>query len=78
MAKKILATLVVALGGIALTACNQCCDPCHPGPAVYRKPCCAGGGTGGGMYTPPPPAMGPMAPAPAPKPMTACGPGKCG
>ena len=44
---QLVGTLVAAVGGIALTACNSCCDPCNPGPAVYRKPCCAqqGGST---------------------------------
>jgi hypothetical protein len=81
MVKKVLATLVVVLGGVALTGCNACCDPCKPGPAVYRRPCCAGGG-GGGVMMPPPPPPGPMMPPPPPaKPgggQMACGAGKCG
>jgi hypothetical protein len=41
--KKLLATLAVVFGAVGLAACNSgaCCDPCSPGPAVYKKPCCA-------------------------------------
>lgn len=82
---QLVGTLVAAVGGIALTACNSCCDPCKGGPPVYRKPCCAqeGGGYGGGGYMAPPPGqnMPPPPPAPsAPRPggQMSCGAGKCG
>ena len=77
---QLVGTLVAAVGGIALTACNSCCDPCKGGPPVYRKPCCAQSGGGGGYYEPAPmqqPGPAPMAPKPAGGQMS-CGAGKCG
>jgi hypothetical protein len=71
--------LVAAVGGIALTACNSCCDPCNPGPAVYRKPCCAQ--TGPQMSCGAKSCGAKPAPAPAPAPaggQMGCGAGKCG
>ena len=73
---QLVGTLVAAVGGIALTACNSCCDPCKGGPPVYRKPCCAqsGGAQACGAK---------CGAAPAPKAAPAggqmsCGAGKCG
>ena len=76
---QLVGTLVAAVGGIALTACNSCCDPCKGGPPVYRKPCCAQSGgqmsCGASMGAPAPAPM----PAPAPKGgQMSCGAGKCG
>ncbi len=75
---KVVATLMMAVGGLALTGCSSgCggCDPCKAGPPVYRKPCCA---QSGGYMAPAP--MGAPAPAPAPAAggQMACGAGKCG
>src|SRR5205814_10077589 len=87
MAKNLtraVAALVVTIGGIALTACNSCCNPCTGGPPVYRRPCCAGGGSYGAPAAAPMYAA-PMQPAPMqPAPMApmgggkACGGNKCG
>ena len=76
---QLVGTLVAAVGGIALTACNSCCDPCNPGPAVYRRPCCAQ--QGGSIMAGPAPRS--MMPGPAVQPMPSggqmsCGAGKCG
>ena len=74
---SLVGTLVAAVGGIALTACNSCCDPCHPGPAVYRKPCCA---QSGGQMSCGAKSCGakPAQPPPAGGGQMSCGAGKCG
>jgi hypothetical protein len=82
--KKLVGTVLLSVGGLALSAC--CCDPCNPCKSpCYRKPCCAqqGGGMacGGGKA-----CGGKAAPAPAPAGAPAgagggqmsCGAGKCG
>jgi hypothetical protein len=89
--KKLLASLALVLGAVGLTACNNCCDPCQPGPAVYKKPCCApsapcakpcspcGSPCAKPMMGPGPgPAPAPMPPAGPAAPSTVCGGGKCG
>src|SRR5262245_23431118 len=83
--RGMLGALVATIAGIALTACNSCCDPCTGGPKVYKKPCCAQGGyqscgakSCGGAVAPAP--MGTPAPMPAPAAggQKSCGAGKCG
>ena len=91
--KKLLATLAVVFAAAGLTACNSgCCDPCQPGPAVYKKPCCAPAAPCASPCAKPcgspcarPGTMAPagtMQPAPMPPgtvaPSTVCGGGKCG
>src|SRR5262245_56910636 len=86
---QLVGAIVATVGGIALTACNSCCDPCTGGPKVYQKPCCAqpGGGyrscgarpAGTPTYTTPAPGPSTTTPMPAPAGgAKACGAGKCG
>ena len=42
---QLVGTLIAAVGGLALTACN-CCNPSP----VYKRPCCAQ--SGAPMYAP--------------------------
>ena len=70
---QLVGTLVAAVGGLALTACNCGC----PGPAVYKKPCCAQSGGAQACGAAPAPMAAP-APRPAAAPQMACGAGKCG
>ncbi len=72
---QLVGTLVAAVGGLALTACNCGC----PGPQVYKKPCCAQSGGAqscGAKSCGAAPAAAPMAPRPA-APAAGCGAGKC-
>jgi hypothetical protein len=85
-------TVVAAVGGLSLTACNSsCCKPCEAGPAVYKRPCCCGAPAKpscgcqkscGGAAAPAPMAAPTGAPMPAPAApaggQKACGAGKCG
>jgi hypothetical protein len=75
--------LVATIGGILLTACNSCCDPCTGGPKVYQRPCCSrsqsscqpcGMKSCGAPMAAPAPAM----PPPAAGGQKSCGAGKCG
>lgn len=72
---QLVGTIVAAIGGVALAACSNSCNPCNTCTPVYKKPCCAQ--TGGGMAS----CGAKPAPAPAAKPaggQMACGAGKCG
>ena len=75
---QLVGALVATVGGIAMTACSNCCG--GAGPAVYRKPCCAQSGGAqscGAKSCGAAPAPAPM-PAPKPAGQMACGAGKCG
>jgi len=73
---QLVGTLVAAIGGLALTACNN--SRCGTGPLIYKKPCCAqsGGSMSCGAKCGAAPQAAPAAPRPA-APQMACGAGKC-